>query len=143
MRKTTICLLMVFCSMGIVLGQSQPQWKVVKTVVLKYQSTPIPPTTIFTAKTPGLYRLGAYMGGGGKGMGGGLWSLTLAWNDLHKVPANLGPQCSYNKSGCWGELSPVLFVPEPQVPVTYEVRCIQGTCSDFMYRIAITVEQLQ
>jgi len=140
-RKTMICLMMIFYFLGIGLGQGQPQWKVVRTVILNEQTATIPPTEIFTAKTPGLYRIGAYMGGGGKGFG--TWVLSLAWTDLYEVTGGGGAQCNWGRGGCWGEQSPVLFVPKPQVPVTYEVKCVQGTCTDFRYRIVVTVEQLQ
>lgn len=53
-----------------------------KRVVLKNQTAPIPPTTLFTPPQTGLYRISAYMtqivptpGSNGQ------WSLALTWSD--------------------------------------------------------------
>jgi hypothetical protein len=140
MRKVALSFLLL-CS-AIALGQ-EPQWTVVKHVVLFNQNQPIPQTTLLTPTEANIYRLTLYFSGGGTrvspyeafllnvsgtDISGQSWSptLILACNDLSV-----------------GGLPPYMVISKPNLPLTYQVdsRLIVPS-ADCTYNVTITVEQL-
>lgn len=140
--KTAFCSLLLLCSC-LSFGQTVPQWKVVKAVLLNNQTAAIPLTTLFTPTDNNVYRLSAYMSA--RNLNPGLfdgWSFTLMATDLVNQQVSLnevqvvgGPP--YQSLGAW------VFTPLKGTPITYHV-VINGTPPpDAEYALAFTIEQLK
>jgi hypothetical protein len=140
--KTALCSLLLLCS-SLSLGQTVPQWKVVKTVLLNNQTAAIPLTTLFTPTENSVYRLSAYMSA--RNLKPGLfdgWTFTfLATDFVNKntsgnfVQVVGGPP--YQSLGAW------VFTPLKGTPVTYQVAEIGTPPPDAEYALAFTIEQLK
>jgi hypothetical protein len=142
MFKATICMLLLLCSLA-AFSQTQPQWRVVKHVILTYQTTQVQQTTIFTPTKPGLYRLSAYISAEGQFAN---WNLRLSWTDAAGKPTNTyitaatGP-CTVGQNYTVAEMSHLL-VPQGRTPVIYEVDAAPDPPAGD-YNIIITIEQLR
>jgi hypothetical protein len=130
MRKATICLFVLLCSMA-AFGQAQPQWKVVGHGVLLQRTDSIPETVLFTPAKAGMYRMLAYLSTNVPGTG---WQADFYWTDFAA-----GPQVTVMSSGneAIGETS-FLFVPRAGTPVKYRVIGGNG-----IYNVVFTIEQLE
>lgn len=139
MRKATIGLLVVVLSSIAAFGQDQPQWRVVKHVVLTNQSSSIEKTRILTPTKYGLYRLSAYISV--RGDSGTNWTLQLNWIDAEGTATNQSIFATIGPYPSFAEIGSYVFVPHTRVPVSYEVNS-SGTPLG-AYNIAFTIEQLQ
>jgi hypothetical protein len=130
MRKTTmLCLLMLVGSLT-AFSQSQPQWKIVHSLILIRQTVPVQETTIFKPSEAGVYRLSAYWSETGKGSN---QQFTLSWTDI------TGSAQELSMSGVGpSRSSPFVFIPKIGTPITYV-----GSGSTGVYNVALTIEQLQ
>jgi len=128
MRKATMCLLMLLCSLP-AFGQNQRQWKVVRHRAVAGLTVKIPLTTLFTPTKPGFYRLCAYISSTG---GIKTWQLDWQWTDI------AGTLLEGSIVG--GNPSQVVFllVPKGGTPVVYSTEGQGGS-----YNIVYTIEQLQ
>jgi hypothetical protein len=135
MRKTTICSFILLCSI-VSLGQNQPQWKVVKSVILRNQASPISSTVVFTPKVPGFYRVSGYLSVAGQGSGH--WGLYFNWTDLSGEFTGVGVGVDFDNQPNWISLPPLPFVTSAGQPFTYNVPGSSGT-----YNVVFTIEQLQ
>jgi hypothetical protein len=138
-RKVTIWFVMMLCS-ALAFGQ-EPQWMVVRHVVLFNQTEAIPPTTLLTPTEPGEYRLSLYFSGVGTTPGAnqeGIADITgidIAGAFLQTyVVIPCGFQPSYSS------LPATTISLKPEVPLTYDVRFANR--SGCLYNLVITVEQL-
>lgn len=141
MRNATLCFLLLLCSV-LAFGQ-EPQWTVVKHVVLMRQDLNIFQTTLLTPTEPALYRISLYLSGG---VGSGprtnaVWTATLAGTDITGARFEPTPLQILCNQASWLSAPSITISLLPQVPLTYQV--INGggglTCQ---YNLAITVEQL-
>jgi hypothetical protein len=138
MRKATIGLLVVLCLWGATSWQNQPQWRVVRVLVLTNQTAGIPPTTVFTPTKAGLYRYSVYLSGTGQR---GQWSLSINYNDLTGTPTSVGLEVgpfSNEVNALWANLPVAPFSAQPGTPVTFTTF---GTAA--AYNVGVTIEQLQ
>jgi len=103
MHKLTIWLFLFACSLS-AFGQHQPQWKVVRSVILTNQTTPIQQTTLFMPNRAGIYKLSAYMSGGG-GTAGADWDLSIAWTDLTGAASDFDELQVFTGSSNWTQHS--------------------------------------
>jgi hypothetical protein len=139
-RKTTICLLVLLCSVA-ALGQKQPQWKVVQSLALTNETAPIPQTTLFRPNRSGVFRLSVYMSGEG-GTPGGDWDLSLGWTDLTGASSDFGELQVFTGGANWTQHSPSMLSMQPNTPLLYEVDAV-GNTSGSDYNLVITIEQLE
>jgi hypothetical protein len=133
MRKTTIGLLLLLCSLA-AFGQNEPQWKVVRHGILTDQTAPILSTPIFTPTKTGIYRMSAYISLNGFTISD--WEMAIFWTDLG------GSVQTYQASpeGGTQRIETFMFIPKEGTPVEYYV---SGNDPTRPYNIAFTIEQLQ
>ena len=125
-RIAAICLFLVFCCVSGV-GQSQPQWVIVYSVVLFGQASLIPRTIAFTpSEENSVYRLSAVM----SGSPGADEGFLMDWGKIDGSSG--GISLGVGTQGTW------LFTPKAGTPVAYLVVGHQGS-----YNLAFTIEQLQ
>jgi hypothetical protein len=148
MRKPTICLFLILCSLA-AFGQKQPQWKVVKHLIRTNQLSQIPETAIFTPTKPGLYRLSAYLS-----VADALYvvrNLQFNWTDAAGEPANVSINATNSKCSAtycsFSNINSYVFIPQAGIPVSYLVYSEGNLAIPFLppgsYNIAFTIEQLQ
>jgi hypothetical protein len=134
-RKLTIgFLFVVFCCAA--LGQTAPQWKIIKVVTLNHQTTAIPQTALFTPTDQSFYRMSAYISSAGSSQA--IWTLSFSWNDLN------GEYMQTGTTAADGPPSPALvfvFVPQLETSFNYSVSPV-GVEAGY-YDVIFTVEQLQ
>lgn len=138
MRRTTICFLMLLCSVA---ALGQPQWRVVKSLALTSQTAPIPQTTLFTPTRTGVYRLSVYLSGGG-GMGPGDWLLFVRWTDLTGASSAIRELQVTTGKANWTQHAPSMLSIQSGTPLVYEVDAV-GDTSGCDYNLVITIEQLE
>ncbi len=129
MRKATICLLLLVCSLA-AFGQNEPQWRVVKTgVLVKSNQTGF--ATLFTPQVSGLYRITGYIS---TNEGGQEFGVTFAWTDVS------GFSAGSTLTATFGNPAQIVlpFFPSAGTPATYFITGTVGT-----YNLAYTIEQLQ
>lgn len=138
MRKPTICLLLLLCSLA-AFGQSQPQWRVVQSIILPNQTAPITQTTLFTPTEAGLYRLTVYISATALSSGEE-WSFGLIWTDLvEQNPFTLTVSAVRNGPGTITSI----FSPRRNTPVSFQVEAENSPPPNSHYNLAFTVEQLK
>jgi hypothetical protein len=141
MRRATLCLLLILCS--VIVFAQQPQWRTVASVALFNQTQAIPSTTLLTPSEPGIYRLNIYFSGGGGTAKFGTFTERLAATDItgYKLgdSGNFTVFCGMNRAWQW--LPPVTISLKPNTPLNYEVDSY-AVSPDCVYNVAITVEQL-
>ncbi|HTU42451.1 MAG TPA: hypothetical protein VMF10_12145 [Candidatus Aquilonibacter sp.] len=126
MRKMlAICLFLVLCSVSGI-GQTQPQWTVIWSLVLFDQTAPIPLTTAFTPTDNSVYRLSCSMYGTAQTD----QSFQIEW---HRIDGSY----QFAGLGANGSWTTVLFMPKAGSPVSYYV------VGKGIYSLGCTVEQLQ
>ena len=116
MRKATICFLLVLCSV-IAFGQEEPQWKVIKHLVLLNQNQFVRSENLLTPTEPALYRLSFYFSGNGKGTG--LYVGSLNGTDISGMPVNTGSDILCKQIG-WNSTTTTAIL-KPQVPLSYTI----------------------
>ena len=142
MRKATLYFLLIICSI-LAFGQ-EPQWIVVKHVVLFDQKQPILKTTLLTPAEANFYRLTVYIsGGGGRPSASEAFVVDVNGTDVSGQSWDLSPVLPCNILSVIG-LPPYTLISKPNLPLTYEVyrRPASVLSSDCTYNLAITVEQL-
>jgi hypothetical protein len=139
MRKATmICLLVLLCSLA-AYGQRQPQWRVVKSVILFDQTEPISDTIFFTPPTIGVYRLSGYMAGSNLQSGTAL-EFSITWTDLSGSSESNG---MIVQNGTLSEtINPSVFTVRPGTSVVYHVQATPPPVG-YTYILVLTVEKLQ
>jgi hypothetical protein len=75
-----IALLLTLLGLAVA-GHAATSPAIIKTIVLKGQTTSIPPTTIFTPPTSGLFRISVYMVATGGFDNLGNWNAKINWTD--------------------------------------------------------------
>jgi hypothetical protein len=142
MRKATICFLMLLWSANAF--AQEPQWTVVKHVVLFNQNQPILQTTLLTPTEANIYRLTVYLAGGGSRVSPDeAFLVDVRATDISGQPwdgVGLILPCNI-QSVEW--LPPATVISKPNLPLTYEVHSrLSVPLTDCTYSLAITVEQL-
>ena len=132
MRKTlAVCLFVIFCGVSGI-GQTQPQWTVIYSLVVFGQTAQIQHTTAFIPTEQGLYRLSFCASGNPQSTQG----FEVDWVTADGLPAKVGAGIAVGGQGTY------LFTPKVGTPVSYSV---YGSQYGFkgVYNVAFTVEQLQ
>ncbi len=137
MRKTTICFLLVLCSV-LAFGQDEPQWKVVKHITLMQQNQPVS-QALFTPTETAVYRVTFYFAAGG-GNSSASWVGNLRGTDATGAFLGGGDIISCAHPNLFS--ISVMAVLKPDVPLTYEVDQFIASTSTCQYNLAITLEQL-
>lgn len=137
MRNAILCFLLMLCSV-LAFGQ-EPQWTVVKHLILTQQNTPIPFTTLLFPEDAGIYRVNISFSGSGT-ENTGLWEAQLGGTDISGGQLNLGGEADCNVPN-WTPIPSVMVFLKAKVPLVYRVfgRSATPSCQ---YNLAITVEQL-
>ena len=138
MRKATLCLVVLLCSLA-AYGQKQPQWRVVKSVSLFDQSEPIPNTILFTPSTFGVYRLSGYMAGTNLQSGTAL-EFFMSWTDASGSPESSSMVVQNQIPS--ETINPTVFTVHPGTPVVYDVEAAPPPVG-YTYILVLTVEKLQ
>jgi hypothetical protein len=138
MSKTTVCLLVLLCSLA-AHGQKQPQWRVVKSVSLLDQTEPISDTTWFTPPTFGVYRLSGYMAGTNLQSGTAL-EFIISWTDVSGTTG--GSSIVLSNQLPSGTINPTVFSVRSGTPVVYHVQATPPPVG-YTYILVLTVEKLQ
>jgi hypothetical protein len=141
MGKVMVGVLVVLCSLA-ALGQKQPQWTVVQSVILTHQSAAIPQTTIFTPGKAGVYRITAFMSVTAKQR-----QSNTSWNFGFACVQGVGQSCSSYMIVQDGQQAATIpsyaFSPEVGIPVTYNVEASDPPPVGTEYNLVLTIEQLQ
>lgn len=140
MHRLTIWLLL-FCYSLSAFGQHQPQWRVVQSIVLTNQTMPIQWTALFTPNRAGIYKLSAYMSGGG-GTAGADWDLSVAWTDFTGAASDFDDLQVFTGPANWTQHSPSMLSIKAGTPLRYEVSS-DGNTTGSDYNLIITIEELQ
>jgi hypothetical protein len=139
MRKAAICLLLLMCSLA-AHGQKQPQWRVIQSVVLKDQTEPIPPTTLFTPQAEGVYRMSGLMSATPM-QSGKVLDFYFSWTDVSgqdgEINMRVGNQFLLQSTNT------TVFSVRPNTPVIYRVQASSPPPVDYKYTLIFTIEQLQ
>ncbi len=138
MRNATICFLLLLCSV-LAFGQ-EPQWTVVKHVVLLNQTQSVRFENLLTPTEPALYRLSFYFSGNGNGAGqSGYYSVSLNGTDISGMPLGAGGYVLCYQIG-WNSTTTTAIL-KPQAHLSYTVFA-DNSSTNCTYNLAITIEQL-
>lgn len=131
----------LLCSLA-AFGQSQPQWKVVQSVILRNQTAPVPVTTIFTPEKAGIYRMTAFMSVTAKEP-----QSNSSWSFAFECGVGAGQSCSSYMIVQDGQqvatIPSYAFSPQIGIPVAYDVQASDPPPIESMYNLVLTIEQLQ
>ena len=134
MRKATICLAMLLCSLA-ANGQQQPQWKVVQSIVLLKQTAPIPVTTLFTPTAPGMFRVSAEITPTNSS---GTWFVSVLWKD--QLRPNQVYSCYNSCDGGYPEFLSTTMMVSKDSPIQYYASPWNEVGG---YNLFIVLEQLE
>jgi hypothetical protein len=141
MRKVTVCFLLLLCSV-LAVGQQQPQWTTVASVVLFNQEQSIPYNTpIFTPTETGIYRLNLYFSGGGTIPGPDRFYLYMQGYDITGGQVYVQNYLSCQSLSLYS-MPPTMVSLKPNIPLVVGLFDQRRRPSPCQYNLVITVEQL-
>lgn len=123
MRKGLVCSLLVLCSLAAV-GQSVPQWKVVKVVHVQGGGSPgFRKSILLLPRTSGFYRATAYLGSSNLTQANTGWIAELEWTDQTGLPGDVNfALIGTGGKGAYTAMNPTAFTVQANTPVIASIQ---------------------